>query len=347
MMRAAPAASDRISELDSLRGIAAMVVLAFHFTGWHPFLVRKQWGMPYIWWGICGVDLFFVISGFVILMTASRGSLHRFVDSRIARLFPAYWFCAVLSYLVVRAHDGVDFARAEPVPGIWDAVFNLTMLQYFFGIEAIDGSYWTLAYELSFYLALGVLLATSMLGRLEECCLAWLLVGAIAAQLTLPTWLNILLMVGYSQLFVAGMMIYRYWSGTARWLSAPTLAAAVGFCVWRPAGGHLPILQLGAVVAVGATVRWQPAVLRWWPLTFLGIISYPLYLIHQNIGYVELYWLDVVGVSQIPNVVVTTLTMLALAWLIQRYVETPGRRALRRLLSARTPKHGAPLNREG
>src|SRR5580692_12667601 len=98
-------APDRIEELDSLRGIAAMAVVVNHYTHWGPYVARR---VPYFWWGLQGVDLFFVISGFVILMTASHGTLRDFVISRASRLFPGYWFCALFSYLLLRLHDGIS-----------------------------------------------------------------------------------------------------------------------------------------------------------------------------------------------------------------------------------------------
>jgi len=84
----------RIRELDSLRGIAAFAVLLFHFTYVNDAHRMAPFGLAA---GKYGVELFFVISGFVIFMTLERsGSVRQFAVSRIARLFPAYWaaiFC--------------------------------------------------------------------------------------------------------------------------------------------------------------------------------------------------------------------------------------------------------------
>jgi hypothetical protein len=83
----------RLRELDSLRGIAAVCVLLFHLS-YHTDPYR-QFPIQFPW-GHYGVELFFVISGFVILMTLERSaSRTEFVISRVTRLYPTYW-CAVL-----------------------------------------------------------------------------------------------------------------------------------------------------------------------------------------------------------------------------------------------------------
>src|SRR4051812_27686862 len=85
----------RLSELDALRGMAAMAVLLFHYTG---HAVRYFHDFPFYWsLGNRGVQLFFGISGFVIFWTLDRSStLADFAYSRVTRLYPTYWLSLML-----------------------------------------------------------------------------------------------------------------------------------------------------------------------------------------------------------------------------------------------------------
>ena len=92
----APKRSGRLYELDLLRFIAAFAVLLFHYS-FRGYAKDHYTVMPYLSiapvtkYGYLGVSLFFLISGFVILMTASSGSTRHFVISRLVRLYPAFW----------------------------------------------------------------------------------------------------------------------------------------------------------------------------------------------------------------------------------------------------------------
>ncbi|MCM2335320.1 MAG: acyltransferase family protein, partial [Pseudomonas sp.] len=93
----------RVVELDALRGLAALAVVAFHYTTHYQAQVGHAqplgFGFPF---GNYGVHLFFLISGFVIFMTLERTrSPLDFVVSRFSRLFPAYWAAMAVTAAVV------------------------------------------------------------------------------------------------------------------------------------------------------------------------------------------------------------------------------------------------------
>jgi peptidoglycan/LPS O-acetylase OafA/YrhL len=183
--------------------------------------------------GHFGVQLFFTISGFVILMTLERSrSLADFAVSRFARLYPAYLACASVTLVVIAfGHLNPDWINLKR------AVVNLTMVAPLLGRPAIDPSYWTLTYEILFYVAAGVTFLGFGLRRVEGPCLAWLAVavaGRLAGYDTRSMTVAMVLDTDFANLFVAGMMVYRLVAGGASALTWMTLAAALGMAWLGP-----------------------------------------------------------------------------------------------------------------
>ena len=129
-------------------------------------------------YGYLGVNMFFVISGFVILMTAWGRTVERFTISRVTRLFPAYWASVALTavLLLVLWPQG---KRVEP----WHVFTNLTMLQSAYHVPHVDGVYWTLWAELRFYLLIGLFALVGITRRrIIAACALWPTIGEVAAR---------------------------------------------------------------------------------------------------------------------------------------------------------------------
>lgn len=99
-----PEMKHRFNELDLLRGFACLLVVFFHYgnrgprAGWMPGGV-VDWVDAWARYGYLGVHLFFIISGFVILMSAQGIQARQFVAARVARLVPAFWTSVLLTTL--------------------------------------------------------------------------------------------------------------------------------------------------------------------------------------------------------------------------------------------------------
>jgi len=135
-------AKNRLLELDAFRGIAAVLVVLFHFTYSNDFGGIFKFG-------VTGVDLFFIISGFVIFLTLEKVATWRqFAVNRLSRLLPTYWTCVTITFLVKISFEHLGFVA------MLSAYFaNLTMFQLnVFKIQDIDGSYWTMTVEMIFYI---------------------------------------------------------------------------------------------------------------------------------------------------------------------------------------------------
>jgi peptidoglycan/LPS O-acetylase OafA/YrhL len=338
--------SSRFAALDGLRGIAALWVVCFHYlTRYDDFFGRAGntlFGHLTFPNGLYGVYLFFMISGFVIFMTLlrCRGPLD-FIVSRFSRLYPAYWTAVALTASV---------AALYPLPGqeisLAQMVANATMLQTFVYIADVDGVYWTLAVELSFYAMMLAIFSAGLLRRIERVAWVWLAVAALSqlsSQAGFDLWyrVSLVLVLRYVEFFIAGIVFYlARVEGYTRQRVA-LLVCCVGLA-WL-SHGLLPAVALaGFCVLFHLCITYRVRWISTGPILWLGAISYPLYLTHQMLGYRALSALLAHGVPPAVALAVVTAAALALASAITLLVERPAMVAVRRWYRARTDSRTDP-----
>ena len=156
--------ADRLVEVDALRGVAALAVVLFHYTTRFTDLYQPG-AQPAVSFpsGHYGVNLFFIISGFVIFMTLEKTARPLdFVVSRFSRLFPAYWAAIFLTFSICHL-----LGLPGKLVSTGTALANLAMLHGLFGVGHVDGVYWTLEVELLFYCGMLLLYRLKWLDRLH------------------------------------------------------------------------------------------------------------------------------------------------------------------------------------
>jgi peptidoglycan/LPS O-acetylase OafA/YrhL len=311
----------RLEELDALRGIAALAVVLFHLT-WRydtmvPGAVGTPWGLP---WGKYGVEIFFGISGFVIFMTLSRTrTAMDFMVSRFARLFPAYWAGVILTTLIVHA-VGVE-TLAVPA---WAVGLNFTMLQGHLGLPQVEGAYWSLSIELSFYVVMLLVWRVGMLGRIEWILTGWISLKWLWWLLPNLSWhIGYGLIIDYIPFFAIGVFAYRVRAGERRWAEQlPFLIFALLSVVVID---HAPmaVVFLASAALFALLAEGHMGWLRHPALIWLGGMSYPLYLLHQNIGYSVMFSLAKRGVPAWQGAIAAFVVAMSLAILVHRLFEQP------------------------
>ncbi|OIQ16950.1 MAG: hypothetical protein BM557_09405 [Flavobacterium sp. MedPE-SWcel] len=139
--------SKRLDFLDFLRFIAAFTVIIQHVFE-STYSSFSHFTTNYFQFGVFGVSLFFLISGFVVPVSLERhNSLQSFWKSRIFRLFPLYILSIILHIVLVK----FDFLEGI-MPSTMSILTNLTMLAKFMGQPLIELIYWTLNVEMAFYI---------------------------------------------------------------------------------------------------------------------------------------------------------------------------------------------------
>lgn len=327
--------SARLVQVDALRGLAALSVVFFHYTTRFAELYEPA-GRTALQFrlGHYGVNLFFIISGFVIYMTLERTSRPMdFVVSRFSRLFPAYWVAIGLTFAITHLlglpHKLVDSATA---------LANMAMVHGLFGVPHVDGVYWTLEIELLFYTGMFALYRLRWLDRIHIPLLALLalatgygVVLALTGKPILPWRAYHLLILRFLPWFALGISIYLWLHpGRARSRGqAPLIAAGALLTIGLVDGIGLLLLGQGLALLVFWAADGRLGLLQARALAWLGAISYPLYLLHENIGWSVLLRLDALGVRGDVALAATLVLALALADVVHRAVELPWMNRLR------------------
>ncbi|MFD7458378.1 MULTISPECIES: acyltransferase family protein [unclassified Streptomyces] len=340
----------RLYVLDGIRLIAALLVVLHHYAGTNRVNQPGNaiWDRPVSdimpsWFrvasfGWIGVEIFFVISGFVICMSCWGRTPKDFFVSRVIRLYPAYWFGVVFTTAVLVA-----------LPGVWErlplreVLFNLTMLQQGSEVANVDLVYWTLWSELRFYLLFLVVVAMGLTyRRVVVFCCVW---GAAAMLAPVSEFPLLVLAADPSGAwyFIAGLALYlmhRFGQDLLLWgilamswlMGQLELGERVAYeqvSSWRGAVVIYTVFLLFMVaVALGFTDR-----IRWRWLVTAGALTYPLYLTHYLAGTAVINRLrDTMDARLL--VVCVIAGFLLLSWLVHRLVERPVARVLKRGLEA-------------
>lgn len=294
--------------LDGYRTVAIMLVLAFHYCSrWtqpnypenlYPYgdLLRD---IPLAAHGYLGVQLFFIISGFVIALTLinSKDWLD-FALRRTARLFPTMVFCSIITFgilaiLPVRYFEPrlIDFLPSVTFiePYLWEKALGTP-------VSAIDGAYWSLFVEVKFYFWAGLLFfAFRKPGFLSSftvflnAVLLLMVAGMATSSKALLDFSQHVFAAAHLPWFGAGIAFFYLHldrgNMLARLLAVETLAVVIMQASLRDAVPEIPYyLAFYALFVLFVFRRQWVRAFEWKPFGSAGEASYSLYLLHQNVG---------------------------------------------------------------
>lgn len=339
---------DRLATLDLLRFAAALAVLAFHYlfrgAAADGYLAAGYpEAAPYAIYGYFGLNLFFMISGFVIAWSAEGRGAITFAVARFTRLYPGFVACMSATFAVML------YAGMAPFSASWDQYYaNLTMFAPALGHPFMDGVYWTIVLEIIFYGWVAMALLTGAFQRWKlGLIFVWLAVAMANEHWLMNGTVRTVFVTEFAPYFAIGILMHHL---GAHGRSAETLLLLLTTLVMSfPAGvpardwmlGHYGVAlddQALAITNAAVIALFLLAVMarRLVPATpfvlLLGGLTYPLYLLHQNIGYITLNILAT-EVGRWHAVIAVTGIMLlasALVWLV---FERPAQYAIKRLLN--------------
>ncbi|SFB27160.1 Peptidoglycan/LPS O-acetylase OafA/YrhL, contains acyltransferase and SGNH-hydrolase domains [Rhizobium sp. NFR07] len=333
----------RLLNLDILRLVSAVMVLLFHY-GFRMRLSGEGGGIgfpelaPVAMWFDAGLLIFFAISGYVIAMSAKGRPAFEFAAGRFARLWPTFVLCATITAIVLTLFPVPTLE--QPTVKQWLA--HLVIVSRALGQPFLDGAYWTIVYEIIFYFWVFVFSALGLFKRhWRLIVIAWLALSALNELVIGSGAIQKLFITEYSGFFGFGLCLFKLrtgrekrdfivlsaaaiWASCAAFITEPDFVEM--YAIMRPELGLMlmgPLCLAAVVIATFSPALPIPAALA----IGLGGLTYPLYLLHQNIGYAifaniaseENRWLVLCGI---------VIALSTVAWVIARFFEPPCRRGL-------------------
>ncbi|MGK0235173.1 MAG: peptidoglycan/LPS O-acetylase OafA/YrhL [Psychroserpens sp.] len=316
----------RLVALDLIRFFAAMAVVLYHYTAREGF--KEFEGIAEVTkFGYLGVPLFFIISGYVIALSAKNRTAMEFAISRFVRLYPAYWCGMVFTILVTIYYAQVSF---DPIM----IAANATMLNDYFDIENIDGVYWTLQAELKFYACMFLLIFFGVFEKYKIWLTAWVFLTVTFLIFGQPFFMGWFISPYYSSFFIAGIAFYLIQNQGKNCFNMSILVLSLiisAAMTYQQTNSffHTPsetekMLAIMLVVCFylifyclitgRLTIKGRKIYI------VLGGLTYPLYLIHGLAGtsIIDYYRFSY---SDTSIVLVTIALMLFFSWLIHVGIE--------------------------
>ena len=283
----------RIEFLDGLRGVAIVLVICFHaFSRW-PLIVpygNTYGNFPLFKYGFLGVQLFFLISGFVILMSLEKNKTFlQFIYKRWLRLFPAMLIATILIYLTAQ----FLYERPAGIPTIDSIIPGLIFIEPSWiktitgvRINPLEGAFWSLWVEFKFYFIFGA--SYFILGSKK----AIIAVFSMYLLFNIGNVFNINVLIILSDFlsflhfgwFASGSLAYLYFiSKKNKYLYFSILVGLFESYQYRH-DSKLWLFSIFILLIFFMPIYFEKTRLLLCNsvIIFFGFISYPLYLIHEN-----------------------------------------------------------------
>ena len=315
--------------------------VATQASTWLPSFLIWLFGYGYL-----GVDIFFVISGFVISYSVRNGAdswafLGRFAFRRMLRLDPPYWVAIALHILIVIAGSYLFVSLNTKMPSWQQVVAHLFYAQELLGYHGMVAVFWTLCLEVQFYVVLvsSLVMRRRLIVRWPQLANSqiWNVIAGLVFVISISMFAGLLrnpnegLFIARWWEFFLGVLAYgclaqgRLTKGFALAIGAVVALAFFPGRMDDAAAGLLAAIPIVYAALNGKMEAW----LNWRWLQFLGLISYSLYLIHADIGW------RVIKVTQIllggrSGILIDWFEFLLgvgvsvlAAWIMYRLIETP------------------------
>lgn len=321
--------------LNIIRGFCAIFIVLYHYTTQYnaslrtPENLKTNWSITFPW-GCLAVVTFFLLSGF--LCNIERGDSEKplqYLRKRFIRLYPAFLVSVCLTSLVT------FICYKEAFVGIKDILFNLTMVPSLLKAQPVDGVYWTLQYEIIFYLVIAALLFLNKPQWNKVLFNGWLVVSIVFYWLGGKTGGNIIfsairmfLMPNYIQTFFLGIALKQICEDKQDyWTYGMIVLSFVNHYFWQGLYSTIWLGVFGLLILYitklypNTILNKENKVAKFFG--WLSGISYALYLVHQNIGYAIIRGLISIGATHEIFVLIPITVSVLLAWGIYQFIEKP------------------------
>jgi peptidoglycan/LPS O-acetylase OafA/YrhL len=352
---------NEIRSLTGLRGVAAVYVVLYHFITPLPFTNFLNTFESH---GYLAVDLFFVLSGFVMAMNYghmfqdgwSFASYRRFLGRRVARIYPLYLVVTIVGFIELFHHHRA-YAQAFEI-----LAANVLMIQTWGLVRSFDTACWSISSEWAAYVIFPLLLMPTLYAKVSIRCLsAAACVVILGALCILPTQFHgpgrsdalldlvqptlAIPVVRCLAEFALGLLAFRtsltpvgQWVKLSKWIAPSALLVIIALLTIPKTDFAVVMLFPILIVSLASDLNVAGRVLASKPLEFVGTISYSIYLDHVFIhgAKIQLWITAAVTKAHLghPEYYVTAFFFaitFPISYIAYRLIEKPGRRWLRRL----------------
>ena len=355
-----------IRSLTGLRGVAALFIVMFHFMEVYKSTAEPAWSFRQIVsHGYLSVDLFFVLSGFVMALNYGeplRNNLQRgykaFIGHRIARIYPLYLLITLVGGFI----HASGFMHAEVIPNFSEALLaNLLMVQSWGLAQSFVWPAWSISTEWTAYLLFPLLLAGTLFTARRIAFLIAFICIALLPVLAWTNWWGIPFASRTGPLdlwehesaapilrclaeFTIGLLTYRVFRASSAKLSraatslCPVVSIAIILLFCLP-DSDVAVVMLFPVLILG--LAWDRGIVARLLSTKIayatGVFSYSLYLIHPYFAHIvdgEAAFLSKAGIEParfLASAAISSVTLVVAGWVF-RLIERPSRRIFRRVI---------------
>lgn len=322
----------RVVTLDLIRFLAAISVVLYHYM-YRPSSDVYPVFSEFAKYGYLGVPLFFIISGFVITLSANNRSAIQFGISRFVRLYPALWAGVIFTALIVAVFTGRQYSTSQ-------ILANFTLLNDYLGVIDVDGVYWTLKVELKFYACIFLLLIFGAFQKYRIWLSIWLGLTALHSISGQPFFMGWFITPSYSSFFIAGVACFLIQSEGKNPFNLFIFFASLAISSFKAFNQANEFLinpdDIDRFISVALV--WAFYLLFYFLSTgkiniaerksiiLLGALTYPLYLIHNMAGKAIIdFYSDVIPEEIMIIIVIGLMLIISLAihLIIERRVATP------------------------
>lgn len=321
----------QIIGIQVIRGISALFIILYHYTSRYNEVdyvtPHENWTIS-LPWGCFAVSTFFLISGF---LTATDLSKHTpppvFLKKRVNRLYPTFWVAVLITYFFsLIAHQGNV--------GFIDLLANISMIPAVLGFEHVDGVYWTLQYELFFYVFISLILLIKKRKFVITLVVSWLMISVAFyfLQYNINTYLAKIIrvfgIIDYIAVFVLGLAMGLFKKKYISKLLYLTIIVIsfISFYLYKGLSQSIFFaINFGLLQYVlyneNCLINRDNRITR--PITWIAALSYPLYLIHQKIGYILISnTIITTGYEGIVIIIIPFIISIIIAYYLHKYIES-------------------------
>lgn len=327
--------------LDYLRGLSAIAVMLYHYTTRYDQLFGHTTDYPvFFQYGSYGVLVFFLLSGYLTFGRIEKYKPESFIVKRFKKLYPSYWIAMIVTAVATY------FMLPELSVSLKDFFLNFSMIQMYLGAKNVDGAYWTLSCELFFYFFIYLICLSKV--KCIKAILIWFVFQIVLLLLPPPVVQNgmVILLKKFNDLlyfhcFMVGGLISII---EQKMMCKPNnsrrlfeIAGLIVLCLFFISQQFISHEFSSGIFFIISTLLLSMSVLLYdkrillpsflykllMPIAWFAVLSYPFYLLHQNLGYIIIKSMESFGLVNELYLIIPFTIILLLAYALYKIVEEP------------------------